>query len=198
MVKKLVLSSLLAAIVLMVWGFISWALLSDRLGIVRELPNEEAVRTALADNVPDSGVYFFPMTGFQGSEEEQSAWQERHTRGPIGLLYYRSQGVTPSGLVMLWGFLHFWISAMIAGLIVLIASRPGYGQRVEIVFFVGFFAAFSIYVSDSVWWYVPWSFTIYAVVVTAIGWTLAGLVLGKLLAPRTAPAAASRVEELES
>lgn len=183
MVKKLVLGSLLAAIVLMVWGFISWALLSGWLGIVKEVPNEEAVRTALADNVPESGAYFLPMAGFEGGEAEQNAWRERHTQGPIGLLFFRAEGVAPSGLVMLWGFLHFWISAMVAGLIVAIARRPGYGQRVEIVFFVGLFAAFSTYLSQSVWWYVPWGYTLYAVVVTVIGWTLAGLVLGKILVP---------------
>lgn len=181
---KTLLGSLLAAVVLMVWGFVTWAVLSDQLGIVKPLPDEAAVADALREHAPDDGVYFFPVEGFMGSEAERAAWAERHARGPVGLLFLRSGGVEPAmGRQLFLGFVHFFVSALLAAVILSVAWLRGYWQRVQLATLLGLFAGFVVAVSNSVWWYVPIGFTLYSLIVLVLGWFLAGLVLARFVRP---------------
>jgi hypothetical protein len=185
MIKRLFLSALLAAIVLMIWGFVCWGLLAWQLGIVRTVENEEAVMSAIRDQIPETGTYFFPMAGYEsGTPEAIAAWNEAHTAGPVGFLSVQSRGVAPNmGKVMGMGFVHFFLSAIIAGWILTLVNLPSYAQRVKLVAALGFFAAFAIYVSSAIWWYVPWGYVLFALVTTVIGWILAGLVLARFVQP---------------
>ena len=106
MLKNLLLGALLAAIVLMIWGFVSWGMLADKLGIVRALDNEVVVMAQMRDQIAHSGVYFFPMAGWDDSSPSAvAAWREAHTRGPVGFLSVLPGGIEPSmGKVLGLGF----------------------------------------------------------------------------------------------
>ena len=191
MSKNLLIGSLLAAVVLMVWGFVAWGLLADQLGIVRAIDNEEAVMSTLRDQIPESGAYFFPMAGFdRGTPAAVAAWEEAHTRGPVGFLTVRPPGIAPNmGKTMGLGLFHFFFSALLAGWIVKLAGLPTYVDRAKLIGAVGVFAAFALHLSGSIWWYVPWDYATYSLITTAIGWGLAGLVLARFVHPiRSAPA----------
>lgn len=185
MSKNLFLGALLAAVVLMIWGFLCWGLLAWQLGIVGTIANEEAVMSAVRDQIPEAGTYFFPMEGYEsGSPEAIAAWTEAHTAGPVGFLSVRPRGVAPNmGKVMGMGFVHFYLSALIAGWILTLTNLPGYAQRVKLVAAIGFFATFALHISNTIWWYAPWNFTFFSVVTTAIAWGLAGLVLARFVKP---------------
>lgn len=189
MTKKLVLGSLLAALVLFVWGFIAWAVLSDKLGIVEGPPGEAAVIDVLDANIEETGAYFFPVEGAYSPEQDRhAAWIQRHTDGPIGMVFFRKEGLAPSPVVMLEGFLHFFAAALLAALILKLVARclAGYWARVKFVAILACFAAIAIHLSTAIWWYYPWGYTLYSIVTLVVGWTLAGLVLATFVTPAEA------------
>ena len=62
------------------------------------------------------------------------------------------------------------------------ASRsPSYWDRVKFAALVGLAAAVMIDFGDVVWWYIPWEWKIRQAVYTVTTWTVAGLVLAKLV-----------------
>ncbi|MEK6698785.1 MAG: hypothetical protein AABZ10_07060 [Nitrospirota bacterium] len=60
--KKHILPSILAGIVLFVWGFISWALLPWHMTVANKFADEAAVSRVLKENAPQSGVYYLPFS----------------------------------------------------------------------------------------------------------------------------------------
>jgi hypothetical protein len=183
MFGKILSGSLLAAVVLMVWGFFAWAITSDALGIVEGVSDEDALRSALQVQDLEDGAYFVPVEGFQGTEQQQAQWRERHGAGPLALLFLRREGVEPSPVVMLNGFAHFWAAALLAAWLLWMAreSVPSYWGRVKLVTLAGVFAGFALHLSPSIWWYAPWSFSLYSLWATATAWLLAGMVLARFV-----------------
>lgn len=188
MTARVLLGSLLATIVLMVWGFICWGLLSDQLGIVSRVADEPALMNVLDQALPESGVYFFPVDGWDSADQAiKGEWTRRHTEGPMGMIFLNNPGVAPSPLVFLKGFLHYFVSTLLAAGILLFAQRavPRYGQRVTLVVLIALFAVVLVALSPSIWWYHPWSYSLYLAVTTVIGWFLAGLVLAYFVKPES-------------
>jgi hypothetical protein len=182
--SRLWLGSVLAGVVLMIWGFVSWGVLAGALDVVRPVPGEMPVAQALDDAIPEDGTYFLPWEGMAGTEEEKAAWAARHAAGPVAFLFVRANGVESNmPKVMLTGFVHFILSAFLAGLILQRAAPAlaTYGARVGLVTLVGTFMAFAMGLSPSIWWYVPWSYGLFLAITAIVGWFLAGLVLARFV-----------------
>lgn len=92
---RIILAALSGAVVLFVWGMVSWTVLDWHTATFSTMPDEPAVVTSLASQLPQSGVYFFPAMPEQGTPEAMDDWAARHRRGPYGLLFYHAQGADP-------------------------------------------------------------------------------------------------------
>ena len=60
--KKNLLLSIAAGLVLFVWGFISWTVLPWHNMVANKFANEAAVSQALKENSPQKGVYYLPYS----------------------------------------------------------------------------------------------------------------------------------------
>ena len=186
---KLLLGAVLAGIVLMLWGWVTWGLLAGTMDIVRPPAEERALAAALGASIPEDGTYFLPWEGMEGDAQEQAAWKANHESGPIALLFVRTKGQSSDmGAMMGGGLVHFIVSAFLAGLLLKMAlpALGSYGARVGLVAFAGLFGAFAMELPLSVWWYVPWSYTLFNFFATVVAWFLAGLVLAAFVKPTSA------------
>ncbi|HAL56289.1 MAG TPA: hypothetical protein DCP63_07410, partial [Bacteroidetes bacterium] len=102
--KKLFLATLLAGLVLFVWGAISHALLPFYNTSFKKFTNEEQVAQVVSANVLKSGTYFLPYEPQvpDGATDEQKkasmvAFMDRMTKGPFVFASIRVGGMWSFG-----------------------------------------------------------------------------------------------------
>ncbi|MCA1750152.1 MAG: hypothetical protein LC634_11730, partial [Sphingomonadales bacterium] len=108
---KVVLGSVVAAVVMFILGFVFYALLgSIPVGDVGD-SEAAAIQSVLAANIEPEGARTVMVPS--GSGEVQ---QRMYLEGPISMIHYNPQGQEIGGATtMLGGFIHFLISALILG-----------------------------------------------------------------------------------
>jgi hypothetical protein len=187
MLKKLLLGAFLVAIVLMVWGFIFWTFLASPFLVFSGVSNEAAVIEALDQNIAQTGVYLYPFPDMSGDSSTET-FVAQHQAGPIVQIIFRKEGLNPmSPSVFVGGFIHFFVSALILGVLLLLAL-PGlssYGRRLLFVVVAGLFAAILVNLSEPIWYYHPWGYHLYYAAFTLTSSLFAGLVLAWIIKPQT-------------
>jgi len=189
---RLLIGAVLSSIVLFVWGFAFWVISPLRFGVLRTIPNEEAVIDALKKNLPETGVYLSPFAEESRFKEDREAAQkelaEKHKEGPLVQIIYRKNGIDPmSPVTFAAGFANMLVASLLIGLLLKLAL-PGlasYSSRVLFVFVAGVFAAVTIDLSTPIWFHQPWGLPLFNALYHASGWFLAGLVLGAVIRPRS-------------
>jgi hypothetical protein len=195
MALRVLLGSLASALMLMLWGFLFWVVLSAPGGALRAIPDEPPLLETLLQSLPESGSYYFPLppetTGAQQGPPDMEAFRLRHMAGPVGLLHFSREGADPLAFGMYArGFAHLFVSSFIAALF-LLAAQPildTYLQRVLFVFGLGLFGVVAMSLSEPVWWHLPWAHYLNGALFHLSGWFLAALVLAGTVRPsRGAP-----------
>jgi hypothetical protein len=177
--KRIVLAAIVGGLVFFIW---SAAIHMSPLGMIgfSNLPDEDAVLDALRTNVTQSGLYFFP------GETEPKAWEEKLRRGPTGIMAYTAGGVPMFDPMQLAGeLLSDIVAAFIAACIIAMITAT-YLRRVAVVALMGVFGWVSMLMSYWIWYRFPTSYILMEGVTEIVGWTIAGLVMAKMVVPRGA------------
>ncbi len=186
MSRKL-LAGFLGALVLMIWGFISWEVLPFHNMTMHTLSNEDAVVAALKSCNAESGAYMIPGNGGKTDAATKKAVMDKMKTGPIGWLHYSNQGYGEmDGMYFIKGFLVCLFSSLLAASLLSklswsLASR--YGARVRFVMMIGLLVAIAGHINDWAWLGYSTSFSLNLAADDIIGWTLAGLVIAWRIKP---------------
>ncbi|MFQ5724614.1 MAG: hypothetical protein ACE5G6_08970, partial [Terriglobia bacterium] len=144
MTGRLTLGALAGGVVLFLWGFIFWTILPFGHWSVSALPNEQAVIETLRKAETPSGTYYFPAPP-EGGDVTDPEYVQKHSKGPVGHLFYRAEGIDPnSPFTLLQGFFHFLLSALLVALLMkpALPQLGSYGLRVGYIWLLGLFATF--------------------------------------------------------
>lgn len=164
---------------------------------VSELPNEQAVVSALKTNVNASGLYIFPGWGLGPNathSQKMAAMKDlapKMKAGPVGLMVYHptgNEGLTPKQLFTELGtnILQVLIAVLLLGQ----TTIRSFGGRWGFVALAGIMAAISTNISYWNWYGFPGSYTLAAVFTIAMGFVCAGVVVAALVKPAPATMAA--------
>lgn len=91
MALRVILAAIVCGMILFGWESVYHVVLGLGQQGMKGMPNEDAVLTAMKENLRDPGMYFFPgydMTTPM-SEPAQKAWTEKYRSGPSGIMVYR-------------------------------------------------------------------------------------------------------------
>jgi len=185
--KRILIGGIVAGIVVFVWGAVSHMILpTAKLGI-KQIPNEEAILSAMRASIQEPGFYFFPGMDMsrEPTPEEESAWNAKYLAGPTGVLVYHPTGSAPMSPKQLINELLSNIVAAILAAFVISHVTGGFGRRALIVTLLGLFAWMSISVSYWNWYGFPASTTIAEAVDQVGGWLFGGLALAAIVKPPT-------------
>jgi hypothetical protein len=185
--KRILIGGIVAGIAVFVWGALSHTILpTAKLGI-KQIPNEEAVLSAMKASIQEPGFYFFPGMDLsrEPTPEEESAWNARYLAGPTGVLVYHPTGSTPMSPQQLLAELASNIIAALLAAFVIFHVAAGFGQRALIVTLLGLFAWMSVSVSHWNWHGFPASTTLNEAIDQVGGWFFGGLVLAAIVKPPT-------------
>lgn len=186
MAKRLGLAALAAAFILFFWGFFWFGISSMARQVLPSLPETaRPVIAAMAASGLPSGSYMYPA--YDDSTPEMTARTiADYAAGPVAMIHYRSQGAGfMDPVVMLTGFVHFFISALIVGWLSVIsgAPLPSFRARWLVVAVSGILIGFAGRFSEPIWYSLPWGFFLYYAAFDASGWSLAGLAMARILKP---------------
>jgi hypothetical protein len=184
--KKSLLAAVFGAVIFFIWSaVVHMNPLTGPMGLSMLNEKEDAVMAMLNENVPQPGLYFFPGMDMSKhlTKEEEAAWTAKYKAGPAGLLLIEPKGGDPmmtSQLVI--SFISDLLCALLAAFV--LASTVGScARRVAVVASLGLFSWLAISIQQWDWYNFPFTFVALDAINQVIGWTLAGLLMVKMIKP---------------
>ena len=180
--KRLLIGTTLAAIVMFFWGFLCWGALPFAWQIIGRAPDEAALQKALREALPQPGAYFLPHPSSGASDPATHA--ARAKEGPIATVLIHGGEDPNDPAPMIWGFVHMWVSALLMGLLLQRFAPASVSAAIGVAASAGLAAAVWADLGRPIWYAQPWDYHLLYAVYELVGWVLAGAVLGYFLRPR--------------
>jgi len=173
--KKILLLSLLAGVVMFVWGFTSWAVLPWHMSTANKFTDEIAVSQVLKANAPEKGVYFLPYA------------EEDHGPEQVGAFANVLPGGTAMnmGVMMLTGLIVNILAAVIGLYLLSMTCGLSFWGKVGFFTLVGLAIGFVSHAPYWNWFSFSTPYVAVMILDTIITWFLAGLAVAKFAPTRT-------------
>lgn len=175
--KKLILASLLASVLVFIWGFVVWAVLGPIVSPFHTVTDEVAVGEALKQYLKSGdGTYFLPNPSKAGDAD----FAARHRSGPIATIHFQAAGTEPmGGGIFLGGWLHMLLCAFLMGLFLrsLALRLESYGERFRVVAAAGTICAIFANLGRPIWYYQSWLHHGYQTAYEVTSWLIMAAVL---------------------
>ncbi|WP_298016328.1 hypothetical protein [uncultured Parasphingopyxis sp.] len=179
---RVLLGSVLGAVAMFVLGFIFYGALGSV--PLDDLGDSEAaaVQSSLAANMGElpAGAYVVPGTGTQNQER-------MFTDGPIATIQFNPAGFeTMDATVLLGGFVHMLISALILGaaLYAVSAHVRSYSAKLSIVVLFGLAASVFMHLGNPIWWHQGWLYHLWLFFADFVSFVAAGAIIAWFLPER--------------
>ena len=174
--KKLAIGSILGAIVIFFWQFLSFALLNLHNPATDYTPKQTEILNYLNSQLTESGSYYMPRTPNDASSEEMEKAMADAQGKPWAIVSYHKSMDMSMGSNMLRGIV---INLIMVALLCGIVSRlkdPTFGNILLTSIAVGMIVFFNVPYTSHIWYEI---FDLNAYLIDAIvGWGLVGVVLG--------------------
>ncbi len=163
--------AVLGGLTVFVWSALSWMVLPWHTKGFHAFDHDVDVVRMLDFGAPSSGLYLYPS----------AASHEMKAGEPMVFVSYSKEGMRPMGQAMGLGLGLQMIGAYILTSLLLKTSGLSYGQKV--LFSAAYGLAVTILAQGAywIWWAFPTDYTLFQIADGMIGWTLAGLIIGKVV-----------------
>jgi len=182
--KKILIGSLVGAIILFIWSFLAWAVLPLHLHTFSYHPAQDSLLTILANSQTESGAYSMPMadnrnaTAFDSKYHEAGEQVMKQNEGkPMASIYYLKEGYDMSGFTMFKGFLFNLLATLALSIILAPAfsvSESFFG-RWWVTFMAALFLNACGPLIQANWMGMPWNYTFDIVIDNFLNWGIVGL-----------------------
>lgn len=173
--KKNILLSLVAGVMLFVWGFISWAVLPWHMMVANKFTDEAAVSQALKANAPQAGVYYLPFSEKDHGPNQAGAFANVLPQGTEMNM----------GRQMAIGLITQIVSAFLVLSLMSMTTSLSYWSKVGFFALAGLTIGFVSHAPYWNWFGFPASYVSITILDILIGWTLAGLTVAKFAESKT-------------
>ncbi len=184
---RVLIAAVAGAVVLFVWGTVSWTVLPWHTATLNTLPNEQTVVGALKAQLPHTGVYYFPACPADYDDTEAvEQWTARHKQGPIGLMFYQAQGAEPMpGSMFGVGFALDLIATFVMAWIVCLSSHHAntFLKRLGVATMLGILVAVFADLMLWNWMRAPAHYTLINAADHIVAATLAGIPIAAIIKP---------------
>lgn len=179
--KKLLIGSLVGAIILFIWSFLAWAILPIHLHTFSYTPAQDTILKSLADANMETGAYSLPMadnrnaTAFDATYQEASQKVMEESAGkPMATIYYLKEGYDmniPRGFF--FNFLAVFAACII--LVPAFTTTTSFFQRWWFTLVIGLIVNACGPLINYNWMGMPWSFTLDMVMDVFLNWAIVGV-----------------------
>lgn len=186
--SKVLISSLLAAVLMFAWGAVSWMALPFHQQSLLRFSDEIVVAQALQQNSAQSGLYLLPNPHYATSNthpeisvKATADAMQRMKAGPVGLVALNKAGSDPqSASLFIWSFVTQWLVALL--LACLARSLVGnYAKRVMKLTAISLAGGIGTLLPLWNWWGFSLGYVTLGLIDLAVAGALAALVIARLL-----------------
>lgn len=174
--KRIVLATIVGAILSFFWGFVSWELLPWHQ--LDTFENDAAVAQAISENAPTHGVYILPRRGEKGPDAEAI------TQGPFVYAIVRPNKLDSPWKMstpMIGSFCIQLMGALLIAIAIHKIRATRYISRASVGPTMGLFAGLVMALPYWNWFELPDSHTLAQVLDPLIAWTIAGLAIAAII-----------------
>jgi hypothetical protein len=189
---KVFFGGIVGSIIVLIWGFISWAILPWHDVVFEKFQNETFVASVIKENVQKDGVYIIPSMNMAQAhltpdaiKEALLEEKEALKQGPFVYAQVKLAGRDPSSAVTyITSFLTQFVGAMFICWLLLQAKDLSYFGRLYFVTIVGLVVGILAFIPNWNWLGAPLNFTLVMVADMLISWFLAGIILAAFVKHR--------------
>ncbi len=176
--KKWIIGSLVGAILVFAWQFLSWTVLGihDKAAVYH--PAQDTILAMLSSTLKEDGTYMLPTTKPGASMDEMNALGEQMKGKPWAVVTYKTSYDNSMSTPMIRGFI---IDLILVILLISILTRgltPGFLSIVTGAIAVGIFSFLWGPYMQYNWFQTPWDSIQGHLIDAIVAWGLCGLWLG--------------------
>ena len=149
--RKQIIATVVGALILFIWQFLSWALVGVHQSEFRYTANQDPIMEALNQNLTEEGTYMIPGVPPGASSQDQSAMMEAAAGKPWATISYHKSMNTNMGLNMIRAFVIDLVSTWFLIWILMKFANLSVMTSVQASLFVGFIAYLTIPYLNSIW-----------------------------------------------
>lgn len=178
--KKIIISSILAGIVVTIWGVIAWVVFNFHKDTFKNCPDDKNMANYMYSTMENEGVYLIPARPERNEEFEE--YQERLKAGPIAVIFFTRSGTNMTRDLVIGTLLNI-LTAVIASWFLARSTAfvQSYFKRVAYVAVLPVFASLAIHFQNMNWMYFPLKYTAAMSADLIIGWILGGMVIAAFI-----------------
>ena len=188
MSTRIFFAGILGGIVMFIWSFVAHEVLPiGKMGI-KQMPNEDAITSALQTNLGDNpGFYIFPSGGFiPGATREQKEAamkkaEEQMAAGAAGVLIYRPKRIFNFPKRLGIEFATEVLESLLAVFLLAQTGIRGFGGKVGFILTAGILAAITTNVPYMNWYGFPKIYGVGYMTTQIVGFLLVGIVAALLI-----------------
>jgi hypothetical protein len=176
--KKWIIGSLVGAILVFLWQFLSWTVLGIHDAEVKYLPEQETVMNQLSSTIKEDGMYMLPGLPPGSSRTEHEEFGKQMDGKPFATITYRTQYNFDMAKPIIQGFI---IDLVLVFLLIYILTRGGTPGSLRIFagsIALGLFTWLSGPLTGYNWFQLPFETITGHLIDAFVSWGLAGLWLG--------------------
>ena len=148
--RKQITASLVAALILFIWQFLSWSLISVHGSEMQYTPNQDAILEYLSENL-EEGSYFLPTVRPGATAEEMEAAMQEAEGKPWAQISYHSVLENNMGLNLVRGFVVDIVAAFLLVWLLLKIETLTFSTAITASLAVGFIGYLTIPYLNSIW-----------------------------------------------
>jgi hypothetical protein len=178
--KKLLIGSLVGAILLFGWQAVSWTAIGVHDNSYKYISNQDSVMTFLVKNLASDGEYLVPRADPQLSKEERMKQEETLMSKPWALIHFHQTGETDMTKTLLKGFAGSFICVLLVCLVIRKFDLPykTFFSLFTAVLTFGVISFLFVWYNQHNWFQTSWNFLWGEMVDDFVGWGLVGAWLG--------------------
>jgi len=176
--KKIIIGSLVGAILLFAWQSLSWTVLGVHNRAFKHTPAQEAILSALSTNLTEEGQYLVPRLPESASHKEVEESMKKNEGKPWAIVTYHKEHKTDMVMPIIIGFLVCFVCVWLCcRVIARIVNRSFFEVFLTTLSFGVVCFLFVWYMGHN-WMHTPWDVLKGELIDDVVGWGLTGVWLG--------------------
>lgn len=174
--KKLLIGSLVGAILLFGWQAVSWTVAGVHDNAYKYAPGQDSIISFLSTQLPGDGEYLVPRPNPELSKVEQQKQQEAMMTGPWALINYHPKYESEMGKTMLIGFVNCFVCVLLVSLVIRkfeVRYRTFFSLFTSVLTF-GVICFLFVWYNQHNWFQTTWNVLWGELIDNVVGWGLAG------------------------
>ena len=173
--KRQIIGSLLGAIAIFLWQFLSWAALGVHSTEQQYTSAQDEILQFLADQNLEEGHYFLPTVQEGSTAEQEQALMEQSAGKPWAMVSYHESFNISMGMNLVRGFTIDFVAVFLLVWILMRFETLDIKNAVMAALAVGFIGYLTIPYLNSIWYEIP---TLGYIIDVIISWSIVGAILG--------------------